>query len=394
MTTAPPRAWPAWLASPFRPFFLLGPLYGVLLALTWTGLYLGLLPSGWLPDPLPLWHGHEMLFGFAAAMVSGFVLTALPSWAGTQELGARPLALLVALWLAGRLASWGAAWLPAGLVAVIDGSYFLLFALFALRGLGRVPDRRYLWLVPIVTAFYLAACAWHTGRFSADPGLAAWGLRLALFSLLLLFSFVGGLLTPIFTSGAPGAAPFAFSPLLERAAVATLLALALTDLGAGGPAVTGTCALLALAVHAARMARWPRAAALADPLLWAMHLGYAWLLVALALRAAADLAGVVPPLLWLHVFTVGAFGSMKLSLMTRVALRHTGRPLQVHAAMVFAYLGLSGAVLARLLAGIGLAEITLMSLSALAWAACLATFVALHGSYLLQPSLPRLQPAG
>jgi uncharacterized protein involved in response to NO len=135
-----------------------------------------------------------------------------------------------------------------------------------------------------------------------------------------------------------------------------------------------------------RLARWHGLAVRDQPLLWAMHLGYAWLVAAFALRAAADLAGAPAPDLALHAFTVGAFGMMKLSLMTRVALRHTGRPLRPAPAMVAAFALIGVAALLRV-AGAGSGA--LLVASALLWGGGLALYLAVHGAMLLRPSLPR-----
>jgi uncharacterized protein involved in response to NO len=146
---------PLW-ASAFRPFYLLGAPYAPLLIAAWLGAYLGLwnLPAGDLP--LKLLHGHEFIFGFAAAIIAGIVLTALPSWAGTEEIRGGRLMLLVALWLAGRIAFWAAPWLPPLLPAVIDCLLFpAMFAMLAPQLLG-AANRLYLLLLPILLALFAA----------------------------------------------------------------------------------------------------------------------------------------------------------------------------------------------------------------------------------------------
>ena len=96
---------PLW-CSAFRPFYLLGASYGVLFMLAWLGAYAELWPALLPGMPLRFWHGHEIVFGFAGAIITGIVLTALPTWTGTEEIKDGRLALLVALWLAGRIAVW------------------------------------------------------------------------------------------------------------------------------------------------------------------------------------------------------------------------------------------------------------------------------------------------
>jgi len=384
---------PPWLTSPFRPFFLLGPLFGVLLALTWVAVYLGLLDPGASTLPLPLWHGHEMLFGFAAAMVSGFVLTALPGWAGTRELCGTRLALLVALWLAGRVVFWAAPWLPWLLIAVVDGSYFLVLGWLLVPELLALKERLYLWVVPIFAGFFVGNVLFHTGLVLGEAAWSGWGLRLALYALLLLFSFVGGLLTPIFTGNElrlRGDAAPAFSRPLEWLAVVTVLLYAATDLAGMDAAWCGAAALLAFVVHTLRMVRWRTGAILDTPILWVMHLGYAWLLVAFALRAASDLTGHLPSGLALHAFTVGAFGTMKLGLMTRVALRHTGRAVMPAQLLVWAFVAMSAAALCRIIAPFSGVVTVWLAVSALIWAACLALYLVFQGRMLIMPSLPRV----
>jgi uncharacterized protein involved in response to NO len=148
------RDAPLW-ASGFRPFYLLGALYAPLLALGSIGAALGWVDLAGAGIPLPLWHGHEMVFGFATAIVIGTVLTALPSWAGMPEPRGAALMLLAGLWLLGRCTFWAAPWLPRGVPALAD--LLLLPVLMAvLVPVWRVPQRRYRWLLVILLALTLA----------------------------------------------------------------------------------------------------------------------------------------------------------------------------------------------------------------------------------------------
>ena len=138
------------LSSAFRPFYLLGALYAPLLTAAWLGAYLGLWDVPSVGTPLRLWHGHEMLFGLAAAIIVGIVLTALPSWAGTEEIRGGRLALLVLIWLAGRLAFWAAPWLPPTYPAIANIFFFPAVLVFVTPQLLRAPNRLYLLLLPIL----------------------------------------------------------------------------------------------------------------------------------------------------------------------------------------------------------------------------------------------------
>lgn len=389
---AAPRYAPLW-SSPFRPFYLLGACYALVLIAAWIGAWLGTwqAPSGTIQ--LAQWHGHEMLFGVVAAIAIGITLTALPSWPGTAELRDARLVVLVAIWAAGRLACWAAPWLAPAWVAAIDSMFFPAVFVAVAPQLLRAPNRLYLLLLPILAAFAGANLAWHAGAMAGDAGLASLGLRTGLYALIVLFVLKGGVLTPIFTgnalreTGRGEQAPFVMA--LDTAAVAVVLALAALDLSGAPSAWTGSAALASAIVHGWRVARWKGWRVADVPLVLVMHLAFAWLVFAFGLKAAADLGQLVPEPAWVHAFTVGALGMMMLGLMTRVVLRHTGRPLAVPRPMLVGWALMFGAALLRLAATVhGLGEWT-VAVAALLWAAPFAIYLLLFARMLVTPSLPR-----
>lgn len=380
------------MVSAFRPFYLLGALYAPLLALGAAGAWFGLVSFDRLLGPVP-WHGHEMLFGLAGAIVIGTVLTALPSWAGTPEIRGAPLALLSLAWLLGRIAFWAAPWLPAPLVALADLLLWLLLIVQVTPGLWAAPNRLYRLLLPILIALLLANAAYHAALMAAQAALAERALQAAVWALMLLFTLKGGLLTPIFTGNALrelGRGEQArFLMPLEALALGLLVALAAADLAGAPPRFTGALALAAALVHGVRVARWRGWRVADQPLLPAMHLAFAWLLAALLLKAVADLGGRVPAAAWLHAFTVGALGLMMLGLMTRVSLRHTGRALVVPPLLRAAAVAVFVAALLRLAAtvhGLGPAVVTA---AALLWAAAFVAYLLRFAAVLVAPSLAR-----
>ncbi|HRP98266.1 MAG TPA: NnrS family protein [Rhodocyclaceae bacterium] len=391
MRTAAPVG-PLW-TSAFRPFFLLGTGYGLVFMLAWAGAYAG----AWeLPDagvPLALWHGHEMIHGFSTAIVVGVLLTALPSWAGTPELRGAALGWLAVLWGVGRAAVWGAAWLPPLAVMVADALLVGALLVCLAPQLVRVANRFYLWLLPVLLALLAANLAYHLAVMRVDFAAAASALRAALYGLIVLYALTGGILTSIFTGNAlreKGRGDQArLNVPLEVAALATVLVLALADLAGASRLPVGIAALACALVHAWRVARW-RGWRVADvPLVLPMHLGFAWLIAAFALKALAELTGWVPEAAWVHAFTVGALGMMMIGLMLRVSLRHTGRPLVVPGAMRLAGALMLAAAFARLAATVhGLGAVVIL-LSALAWLAAFAIYLRHCAPALIAPSLPR-----
>jgi uncharacterized protein involved in response to NO len=387
---------PALLSSAFRPFYFLGAFYAVLLTSAWLGAFLGQWEVPSVGTPLRLWHGHEMLFGFAAAIIAGIVLTALPSWAGTEEICGGRLALLVVLWLAGRLAFWAAPWLPALAPAIVDLLLFPAAFLMVAPQLARASNRLYLLLLPILLALTAANAAYHYGILAANTAFAGLGLRGAIYAIVVLYVLKGGVLAPIFTGnalrekGRGDQAPFNVE--LEMLAVGVVLLLAALDL-AGAPSLwIGLAALACTLVHAARTARWKGWRLPDVPLVFVMHLGFAWLIFAFALKAMAELTGLVPEAAWVHAFTVGSLGLMMLGLMTRVSLRHTGRPLVVPGAMRVAYWIMFAAALIRLAATVHSLDDWAVALAAVLWGLTFAIYFALFGMALIRPSLPRGTP--
>ncbi len=378
--------------SGFRPFYLLAVIYGPLLMLYTLAVYSGLLPP---PSALPvfLWHGHEMIFGFTAAIAAGFILTALPGWAGTEEISGARLMLLTLVWLAGRLAFWLLP-LNAGLITTsIDCLLFILLAVMLIPGLLAANNKLYLLLLPILAGFIVANIVFYSGISYGQIDLARQGVSLSVYSLMVLFVFIGGFLTPIFTDnylrtkGHGGG--FKFQPWLEAISIVTVLLFALTGLVDIAPGFGFAAALLALLVHFYRMYSWRGWLALRDPLVLLMQLGYCWLLLTFLSRALGGLNNAWATDIALHVFTIGAFGMMTLSLMTRVVLKHTGRTLSPPKLMTIAFWIMPIAAITRLLAGLSIVEAPLMLLSGLLWSLCWILYLVCFGPMLIRPSLPR-----
>lgn len=379
--------------SGYRPFFLGGALYGALLIALWYGARLGLwtLAGGVLP--LPLVHAHELLFGFAVAIVCGVLLTALPSWSGARELRGAPLALLATLWLAGRAAFLLLGRLPLEVALLVDCALLIALGTLLAPTLSGARWRLALWTLPPLAALAAANIAFYLAAADSSIGAMRWAIELGIDALAFLYSLYGGLLAPAFTRTylrLRGERAAAILVPLEYATALAMLAFAAADLlDAPGGWVAAT-ALAACALHIWRCARWRGWRTAGEPLLWTLHLGYCWFILALALRAAEALGAGVPADAWIHAFTIGALGLTMASLMTRVVLRHTGRALRVRLAMRVAYFALLVAALLRLsYAERALGEAAVLG-SALLWGGSFLAYALLYGPMLVAASLPRL----
>ncbi len=376
--------------SGFRPFFLLGSLYGPLILLTWILSFSGQID--WLDAThrTAIWHQHEIIFGFTLAIIFGFMLTALPTWAGTEDICGNSLALLTIAWIVGRIAVWSHA--PLLLVACLDLLFPVLFLILVAPGILQADNRVYRAIFPIIACFIVANFLYYMGQLHNDQSLLQMGLRLGLYSVILHCTIVGGFLTPIFTQTVlkqhGNSQAIAFIPTLEWLAVLSILPLAMSDILALDKLFCGVIALFCSAIHAFRLSRWQGLRILHDPLVLVMHLGYSWLIFAFVLRALQDFGLLNNSDAWIHAFTVGALGLMMLGFMSRIALRHTGRELIPHPLMVASYWMMCFAALLRISVSIFQLGNMALVLSALLWSLPFLIYLFLYGHYLITPGLP------
>jgi uncharacterized protein involved in response to NO len=387
-----PRPSLAVWGGAFRPFFLLASAYAFAFLLVWLTFL-----NGWLHAPAWLgpirWHAHEMIFGFVAAAASGFLLTAVPVWTGTPPVAGRRLAALAALWVAGRAAMLLSGRLPPSVVAAVDLAFFpALIAVIAPRVLAAGNARNYGFPV-VLAALFAANALTHLEANHLTSGGSRTALRAAVALICLLLITIGGRIIPAFTANAlrrtGSTAQVRSFAWLDRLAVPLLLVFFALDLAAPGSAPAGWAGLLAALALVLRMLGWQTRRTLRDPLLWSLHLGYAWVPVGVACLALGDLTAAVLRLAGLHALTAGAFGTMVLSVMSRVGLGHTGRSLVPHRAVVVAYLLVTIGALLRSAGPVALPEFAFWMLmtSGVLWSAAFALFFGVYWPILTTPRI-------
>ncbi|MCL4744292.1 MAG: NnrS family protein [Burkholderiaceae bacterium] len=387
---------PLW-CSAFRPFYLLGLVYAVLVMVVAAIGYLGVFP-GAFAHPLRWWHGHEMVFGFATAMVVGTLLTALPSWAATPEIRDVRLALLAALWLAGRVAIALAPVLPAWAVALADLALVVVLATMLVPQVLALEDRRYRLLFLVLAGLFVGNILFHVGLLAPQSDLSEHGLRIAIDAIALIFVLKSGVLTPAFTENAlrerGSAASVAAPAQLHVLAVASVLATGVLDAIAAPAPWVSAAALVAFASNALRLACWRGLLVVRVPLVFVMHLAYAWFVASYGLRALSAFSPAIAQDAWLHAFTIGAVGLMSIGLMVRVVLRHTGRPLHVAPIALCAWAAMLCAAVFRVGAGWTDTPVRWATGSAIAWSVAFGLCLIGFGSMLWRPSLPRASVGG
>ena len=331
---------PTLLRLAFRPLFLGGTLFSVIAMAWWT--YYWLNPMAWEPYGGPFWwHAHEMLFGFGSAIVVGFLLTAVGAWTGVTGLRGKLLGVLALSWLLGRLLLAFGSSLPAWVVAAADVS-FLIFAAAAMAyPVIKVRQWRNLIFAPMLLALALLNGISHWAVLSQRPDLALQSLHGAVMMITLFITIVGGRVIPFFTANASAYVrrpPLQWLEVLSAGSVIVLVVLAFVGFSRMPAAVVVPLCTAAALLNGWRFLRWGFQYTGKAPLLWSLHLSYAFIplgLLALALFSAGALSSAS---IALHCFTVGAIGGMILSMISRVTLGHTGRQLQPPRAIVPAYI--------------------------------------------------------
>lgn len=373
----PPDTFSLW-ALGFRPFYLLAALLAAVAVPVWAIAY-----SGAIQTPIPgmWWHAHEMIFGFAVAVIIGFLLTAGRNWTGLDTPTGGTLAGLAALWLAGRLAmAFGSgAW-----VAIVDFAFLPVAAAMLLRVLIRAKSKRNYFIGVLPALLSLANLFFHLAVLQvidADPLTA---MHLALGLVVVLETIIAGRVVPMFTFNAlRGVKQWRNVRLDWAAVIAGGLALLLWATGAG--AWAGAVSLVAAVLHAVRVGGWNPWATRNTPLLWILHLSYLWIPIGLALLALAQF-GLLPRSAGIHALAIGATGGLIIGMITRTALGHTGRMLVAGPVETAAYALVQLAAVTRVLtiAAIPAAAVGGIHAAATLWSLGFLLYLWRYGPFLLR----------
>ncbi len=311
----------------FRPFYLLAALFALLALPVWIAAYTGLFQWGGHMQGMN-WHIHEMIFGFAPAVITGFLLTAVRNWTRLPTPTGTKLAGLVLLWVAARIANITG---PTALSVVLDVAFLPAVAVAIGIPIWRSSNRRNLKILAVLAVLALANLTWHLASIGVvSPVLMNVSYITAIDIITILMAIVGGRVIPAFTGNAvPGSNPRIIKAV-EIVALGALVLIVLADVFGVwivlSKEIWFTLLAVAAVAHLIRLLLWQPLRTRHNALLLMLPVAYAWIPISLALRAASHVSNLMP-VAAMHALTVGAMSSLMIAMMTRSALGHSGRTL-------------------------------------------------------------------
>jgi uncharacterized protein involved in response to NO len=374
-----------FLAKGFRPFFPAAALFAAFGVPFWVATLVGSPP--WQPPENPLaWHAHEMVFGFAGAVLAGFLLTAVGNWTSRATLEGWGLGALVAWWFCARILPF----VPSGsgaVAAIVDVVFWLALLVACARPIVATRNRRNYGFLVLLAGFAFAAAVSHANRlgYVSRDGFSVHSVGVDLVTVALVV--MTGRVVPMFTRNATGATDIRESKFVDRTAAAATASLVVLDLAAA-PAVVGAIPALVAGVSLlVRAAFFGPRHVLGSPLLWVLHLGHLWVAVGLVLRGLVPLMPSLPPSIALHAVTAGGLGLLSFGMMTRVTLGHTGRMLVAPRSTALAMLALAIAAVLRVVGPLAAPAHVPFALgsAAILWSAAFLTYVFAFGRALVTP---------
>ena len=324
-----------WLRG-FRPFFLGASVFAILAMVNWLlvyrfGLHLDL--SGL---SIFQWHAHEMLYGFAMAVIAGFLLTAAWNWTGQKTASGAGLALIFIFWVVAR-------------VLMANGTRFLVYAAAAdflfMLGLGIAVGRpiiaarqkRQAMVLLIIALLAAANLLFYLGVAGQVDNGAFLGIHGGLYLVLGMVLFMGRRVIPFFTKGGVDYPVEMQNARWNDIATSILFpAFLISEVFFPGHVAGALLAAGLFLSNSLRVNGWHTLGVWQKPLLWGLFASFMMINLGFLLRAMMAVT-TIPEYLPVHAFAVGGIGIITMSMMARVTLGHTGRNVH-HAPPITAFL--------------------------------------------------------
>lgn len=366
----------------FRAFFALAGLAALILIVLWSAMINGeLTHDNYFSQNY--WHAHEMLLGYAVAVIAGFLLTAVKNWTGLPTLTGDRLAGLCLLWLYGRVVPFYEGLLPNGLIALIDFAFLPVLAMVIAKPILQVKQFKNLVFVGLLLVLALGNGLIHAEILALNDNTAWLGIQLVLATIITIILVIAGRVFPFFTErGLPGTLLIK-NPLFDTLSIVSALLVFALELADISGTLLALAALFAVAANGVRLSGWYTRKIWYVPLLWVLFIGYGWIVLGFAFTVLSAYEWVLPTLS-LHAFTLGGIGVLTLGMMARVALGHTGRALRVSNAMAISFVLINVAAFLRVLLPVFLPGWydSFIYVSTFSWLAAFSLFVYVYGPIL------------
>ena len=371
----------------FRPFFLFAGLFSMVAILLWGGIFIYGWPAPRLEYSLSQWHAHEMIYGYAMAVVAGFLLTAVRNWTNLPTVTGWPLGGLAALWLAARVAGFvmpQQVWLMAGL----DGAFNLLLCVALAQPIIRAKQKQQIGILAKMVLLTLGNALFYLGALGYLEQGIAWGLYTGLYLIISLIFVMARRVMPFFIERGVGY-PVTLKNWVwvDRASLVLLLLFLIAEVFLRWEDIAALLAALLVVVHGVRLYGWHTPGIWRKPLLWVLFVGYAGAVFGFLLKALTPVLGLAPTLA-VHAFAVGGIGIMTVGMMARIALGHTGRSIQEPIeGLRFVFILLAAAFIARVLLPPALPAHYLLwlGLAQVFWISAYALFLLIYLPILIRP---------
>jgi uncharacterized protein involved in response to NO len=371
----------------FRPFFLGAGIWSTVAMAVWLSFLLyGDILSQFNYFAAQDWHIHEMLYGFMPAAVAGFLLTAVPNWTGRLPVRGMPLALLASLWLAGRIAIVLSGTAPPSyhiVIAAIDSLFLVSFAALLAREILAGNNWKNVPVVAIIATLAITNILFHMANLELMEFASTSQIALAAILLtVLLVTLIGGRIVPSFTRNWMVRNKIEPLPVsrdrIDQVGSALIPISSLMLILLPQSITTGIFCILTAIVHSLRLSRWHGLATLREPLVFILHIGYAWIGVGFLLAGLSILIQGISFIAAIHAFSAGMFGSMILAVMTRATRGHTGNSLEADRGTMATYVLVNLSAVIRVASALwGHQELGYL-LSGVTWIAAFSLFTILY----------------
>lgn len=362
----------------FRPFYLLAAAFAAISVPLWISRYFGWAPG--LKHVDLNWHMHEMIFGFAIAVIVGFLYTAGRNWSGLWTPRGKALAAIAGLWLAGRVAMLTA---DPVVAALVDIAFLPVAAWPLYRVLKQSGNKRNLFLVGLLAMLAIANATFHAAALGWLSISTVQPVHAAILIIVIIESVIGGRVIPGFTANAVQGVKPIVNVQRDKISIVLTASACVAWIGGFPAPLTAALAMAACCAQLTRLAGWMAHRTLKHPLLWILHLSYAWISFGFGLLSLAALH-IVSASAAIHVLAVGSMAGLIIGMTTRTALGHTGRALKVGTKEIAMYALIQIGAVARFVAAVdaaGVRDVALVTAMA-AWSIAFVLYVVVYGPYL------------